>query len=343
MDLVEQDYERVASLLKDFNITGKRIMITGATGMIGSFIVSSLLHADEVYGLGNTVVGLCRNAAKLKSLVAADSSFLEIHTIPDIADFIDDFPVDYVIHTACNTTSSYMMSNPVETVDGIYRGTRAVLEYARKVKPTKVIFLSSMEVYGEISEETVVDEDSLLGNLTVSSVRSGYPMAKRLSENLAVAYSAEYRVPVCILRLAQTFGVVTKPDTRYFYQLIESAVKGNDIILRTKGDKINNFCYLSDAVRAMIYIMHNGADGEIYNVSDRSSTMTIREMAELTADRLADGKIKAVVELDEVLASKYAKTSKYIMDSTKLNKLGWKAEVHLEDALRRNVEYQTSL
>lgn len=343
MNLVEQDYERVASLLKDFNIRGKRIMITGATGMIGSFIVSSLLYANDVYELGNTVIALCRNAAKLKLLITSGSSNLEIHTVSDIADFNEDFPVDYVIHTACNTTSSYMMSNPVETVDGIYRGTRAVLEYARKVKPTKVIFLSSMEVYGEISEKTVVDEESPLGNLTVSSVRSGYPMAKRLSENLAVSYSAEYGVPVCILRLAQTFGVVTKPDTRYFYQLIESAVKGNDIILRTKGDKINNFCYLSDAVRAMVYVMKHGLDGEIYNVSDGSSTMTIREMAELTADRIAEGKIKVIVEIDEVLACKYAKTSKYIMDSTKLNKLGWKAEVHFEDALRRNVEYQTSL
>lgn len=340
-DYLESDYRRVAETMASLGIENKRILVTGATGMIGSFVVASFLYGNKELGLDNTVIAVCRNRKKLEDKLGPlyRSSNLEIEVVPDISAFQCSIPSDYVIHTACNTDSSRMVACPVETIDGIYSGTRSVLEYARGNNVQHVVFLSSMEVYGTIAERVLVDEKSPLGPLDPSSIRSGYPMAKRLAENLCISYGAEYNLNISVLRLAQTFGIVAGYDSRFFYQLIEAARDVHDIVLHTGGIKMNNFCYLCDAVVAMLFALKKSVGkGEIYNVADMASSMTILDMANLVAGKIMQNRISVIIDADDDIARKYSPQSMFLLDSGKLGKLGWHPLVDLEEALRRNIQ-----
>ena len=153
-----------------------------------------------------------------------------------------------------------------------------------------------------------------------------------MAENICYSYYEEYGVPIKIARLAQTFGTGVLPsDRRVFSQFAKAVREGTDIILHTKGHSMGNYCGISDAVLGIITILENGANGEAYNVVNESNTMTIRQMAELVADKIADGKIRVVYDIAEDNQYGYAADTSLRLSSRKLRALGWEPKESLEE------------
>ncbi|HBA47001.1 MAG TPA: hypothetical protein DCZ91_04220 [Lachnospiraceae bacterium] len=161
-------------------------------------------------------------------------------------------------------------------------------------------------------------------------------MAKILAENLCHSYFAEHGVPVKIARPAQTFGRGIRPDdNRVFAQFADAVRTGSDIILHTAGDSMGNYCDIDEMTEAILFLLQNGVDSEAYNVVNEKNTMRIREMAQLVAERIADGRIKVSCDIPEGNPFGYAADTGLRLSGGKLRALGWEAKCSLEDMYRK--------
>ncbi|MCR4594586.1 MAG: NAD-dependent epimerase/dehydratase family protein [Clostridiales bacterium] len=317
--------------------------ITGATGLVGSLLVKTLLFINREKNLNIKVYALARNIEKAKALF---SDYTDDETLSFvIADLEKDElsiegECDYIVHAAAITTSKTMVSNPVETIMTSVEGTNKVLRLASEKKTKNVVYISSMEAYGQPSTQGLTHEADL-GYVDITKVRSCYPEGKRICECLCTAYASQYDMDICVARLAQTFGAGTLPgENRVFAQFARSAMEGNDIILHTTGESEGNYVYTADAVKAILLLLLKGERAKSYNVVNENTHTTIRAMAEMVADRIAAGSIKVVIDIPEDAAKLgYAPPVKMKLSGERLRELGWTPTVDLPEAYTRLIEW----
>lgn len=302
-------------------------LVTGSTGLIGSALVRALARD------GKDTVAAARNVAKAKAMFGALPSVRVLEW--DVTKPVRvDGEIATIVHAASETSSRAFVEKPVETICSVLDGTRNALALAREKKVRAFVHLSTMEVYGAPSADPVSESD--YGYLDPLSVRSSYPEAKRLAENLCIAHFAEYGVPVRIARLAQTFGEGAKlGDGRVFAQFAQAIAEGRDIVLHTAGRTARCYCHVDDAVEAIRTIAGKGRDGEAYNVANPETFCTIREMAEA----LCAANPPSRVVLDPSLADGrgYAPEAKLNLSTQKIEALGWRARVGLMEMFERLV------
>ena len=317
---------------------GSTVFITGVTGLIGSLLCRTLLAANDARKLNMHIYGLVRSEEKAGQIFGELLERDDFSLITgDITGPVSvDGTIDYMFHCASVTASKTMISKPVETLMTAVDGTRNMLDLAREKKVKAFVYVSSMEVYGSFVDlgHDVTEAD--LGYVDPLAVRSNYPESKRLCENMCIAYFSEYGVPVRMARLAQTFGPGILPgENRVFAQFARSAIRGEDIVLHTKGLSEGNYCYTSDTVKGLLTIALAGKDGEAYNVSNPDTHTTIADMAQMVCRDIAGGRIKVIFDIPETNTFGYAADTRMKLDSSKLQALGWKPEVGLCEAYER--------
>lgn len=316
------------------------ILITGATGYIGSMLVKRMIQIKQNEGdkpLENAwaksiekFIFPVRNKEKAMGMFAKDlqEADIAVEFVECSLEHLDaeriDSSVDYIIHCAAATTSSYMISNPVETADGIVLGTRNLLQLARKKKVKSMVYLSSMEVYGQVQDIGRARSEEELGEVRLDNPRSCYPLGKRMAEHYCHVFAVEYGVPVKVARLAQTFGSGVRPeDNRVYMQFARAAMNGTDIVLKTTGRSMGNYCAIEDALSGIFTILTAGRAGEIYNIVNEENTICIKDMAQLVADKIAGGRICVKIEAEGLEKTGYAPETGLRLSGEKLKALGW--------------------
>ena len=312
-------------------IKGKTFFITGSTGLIGSSLIRCLLALHE----NIKIITVVRDIRKFHQLF--NSPFIEAYE-GNLEDFdynhIGD--IDYIIHCAAPTSSKFFVDYPVETANSIYLITNKLLELARFRQIKSFVYLSSLEVYGAIHNEESITEN-YQGYINPIDVRSSYPMTKRAAECLCHLYAKEYHIPVKIARLTQTTGAgIANNDNRVIAQFARNAAFGRDIVLHTTGESARPYCYLTDAVSAIIYILLKGKDGEAYNVANEDTYISAKGLAEFLKEHF-NPNIQIKIELSDNYG--YAPTTKQKLATEKLRKLGWKPRFNLEMILERLIAY----
>lgn len=259
-------------------LRGKTIVVTGGTGLIGKNLIPELIC------LGGKVIAVVRNLEKAQNLFCSFGNIEFVkNDLSDNEPIQINTPIDYIVHAGCPTSSEYMHSHPVETIQTIVNGTCKVLEFARTQNVKSMVFLSSMEVYGSITDDSNAVTEEQIGPLDLLNARNSYPMGKRMAETLCYSYYKEFNVSVCIARLTQTFGpgVNINEDNRVFAQFARNALRHEDIILHTEGGTRRMYLHSQDAVCAIICLMQKGKAGEVYNVANEDTYISIKEMAEM--------------------------------------------------------------
>lgn len=330
---IDLDIKELAKIVALANcLRDASFIITGATGLIGSIIVRCLLSLDKSVRITLPV----RNKEKAINLFKEDAIRLNIIQC-DLLDYCksltDSF--DYIIHCACPTVGKYMNENPVETFELAVNTTSALLNYARSHSIKGMVYVSSLEYYGQNFDDRIITED-FQGYVDPTSARSSYPLGKRAAEYLCTAYAKEYNVPVKIARLTQTFGAgVSADDNRVFAQFARSIKAGTDIVLHTSGQSAKPYCYTTDCASAILTILVKGASGEAYNVANQETYISIREMAEFLRDNF-NPKVKVVVEEHPEMG--YAPETRLHLSAEKLMALGWSPRYNLYDMFDRLIK-----
>lgn len=341
MTYLEQDLNMLADYIAERGLDNKIILITGATGLLGSLAVKAILRANEKHNTQIRVVAMARSIEKVKAVFKekAEDPYLQFIYQDIIEPLVYEGQVDYIIHTANSTMSKYFITNPVETMNSIYMGSRNVLEFAKTKKVQGVVYLSSMEVFGATDPNKELISEKDLGYLDIANIRSCYSEGKRLVECMCKCYAEEYTVPVKIARLAQTFGAgISKEENRVFAQFARSVMNKTDIVLHTKGDSTGNYCYTADALKAIFLLLISGQNGEAYTVVNEKSTMTIAEMAQMVAAEIANGEIKVVFDIPDGNIFGYAPKTSMRLSSQKLRELGWVPTIDLKNSYFRMME-----
>lgn len=334
----KNDLKNVAKQIDIKTFYNTKFLITGATGLIGSFFVDFLIYLNEVYDANIKIYAMSRSEERLKKRFNYFNNKCKslIFIEQDICDSIElNEKIDYIINAASNADPKNYSLYPVETITTNVLGSKNILEFAMKNKETKVLFTSTMEVYGEINSKNSFSEEDY-GLVNNNEIRSGYPESKRVAEILHKSYFKEYGVKSIICRLGYIYGpTMTNTDSKVIAQFIKNALKGENIILKSKGEQKRSYCYVADTVAGMLIALTKGELGNVYNISNINSTISIKDMADLIAN--ING-VKVEYQLpNEIEKAGFSKIQDAILDESKLRKLGWNPVYNIEEGIKNTL------
>lgn len=312
----------------------KTVLVTGATGRLGMYIIEAMIKADIDYNLSLHVVALARNEKKLQKIFGLELKLPNVHClIQDITEkIVYKEKIDYIFHTAGPASPSDFTNFPVDTLWIHVLGTRNILEFARQ-NCSMVFYVSTIETYGECkSEQNLKEED--MGVIRCDNARACYPEAKRLCETMLASYEAQFGIRYMAVRLCHTFGPgISLDDGRAFAEFLSDVINGKDIILQSDGSPVRTYTYVADAVGGMLVAATRGQD-HYYNIANPNNLISIRNLAELIAGLDPKKKCRVRYEGDITNNFKYLPFKLGIMDVSKIEQLGWCPQVGLEDAFR---------
>lgn len=319
------------------NLHNKTVFITGATGFIGTALINTILIYNSLHASNIQIIALVRSKEKaykkFSDCLTNQLNFIEgvVENLPEITAHID-----YIIHGASATSSFDFVQKPVDTIQTTIQGTQNILQLALRNKVKSLIYLSSMEVYG-IQEKIIVNENDY-GYIDILQTRSSYSQSKRMAETMCLAYAYQFNVSVKIARLTQTIGPgFNYNDTRIAALFARAVLENKNIILHTTGLTTRNILYSSDAVNAIFIILCKGLQGEAYNVANSKEILSVVDTANMIASKIAQNKIKVEYIIKDMPEYEANKTLNLHLNTEKLESLGWKAYVGIEEAYRRMI------
>lgn len=309
-------------------LKNKSILITGANGLIGSYTVRFLDYINKAKNLNLKIYAMSRSREKLQRCFGESTGINIVEQ--DLNNPINiNFHCDFIIHAASNAHPRAYSTDPVGTMKTNLFGTMNLLDYA-KDNNAKFLYISSGEIYGNNIDRAFTEDD--LGIVDTKLARACYPESKRAAETLCMAYSSQYGIEVNVARLCYVYGgTITDTNSRADAQFLRNAVEGNDIVMKSEGLQRRTYCYVADAVSAILTILLCGKSPEVYNVANPDSIVSVREYAQTLAD--VSGVTLKFELPDEIEAKGFSKPADSILDSTKLRSLGWKALYGIKEGL----------
>lgn len=316
------------AMLKD-----KTVLITGATGMIGIILIDILMRRNREHKENIHVIAVGRNeekAGKRLGRYLNDDNFSFL--CQDVCEKSEFVKCDYIIHGASNTHPLQYAKDPIGTIRANVSGTENMLELAAAQENCRLLFLSSVEVYGESRDGADIFDEAYCGYIDCNTMRAGYPESKRLGEAMIQAYIAQKGADAVIVRLSRTYGPTMQPDdSKAIAQFIQKAVHRMDIVLKSEGKQVYSYIYAADAARAVLKILLSGQCGEAYNAAGLDSDLSLRELADMLAKEAGTN---VIFELPDALEkSGYSTATKAVLNTDKLRRLGWESRFDMEEGL----------
>lgn len=345
--IIRQDLERItASKIVDWKrFENKTVLISGANGMLPSYMVETLLYLNERYGYNVKVIALVRNIEKAK-LVFADydgNPMLE-YLVQDVAQPIDySGKVDYIIHAASQAAPLYYGVDPVGTFKANTLGTINMLELAKEKKVEGILYFSTGSVYGDIPGEKVLLDENMPGNVNILEVRNCYAESKRAGENACVCYNYQYHVPSKIIRIFHTFGPkVNLNDGRVFSDFCKNILNNENIVLKSDGSAKRSFLYVADAVIAYFKVLLDGEVATAYNVGgDEKHEISIKDLSELLVGLYPEKKLQVIFDIDkdDLTYTKMRTPQKQVLPNLdRIRSLGWDTTTSVRDCFKKTID-----
>lgn len=317
-------------------LRGQTVLVTGATGLIGSFLVDALCRANDCFSLDARVVASGRSMARLSHRFGGCSrSGLSLEKVDVSLPIGPERRVDYIIHAASNAHPASITSDPVGTVRANVDGVRNLLEWGSLHGCRRMLFVSSGEVYGQMPLNAPAFTEHEQGYVDPLEIRSCYPLSKRAAENLCVSYTGQFGLETVVARPCHTFGAcATNSDSRAHEQFISAAAARRDVVLKSAGTQVRSYMYVADTVPGILTALVAGESCRAYNVANPDITVSVAELAQQAAQA---GGVRVISEIPPVLKAHQTPISRQVLDSSALIGLGWHPRFGLGEALSRTI------
>lgn len=314
-------------------LKNRSILITGASGLIGSYLVDMLLTYNRLEKANITIYALARSTARLKERFGETEQEHLVYVEQDVCDTITlETNVDYIIHAASNAHPAAFRADPVGTILSNVQGTEQLLRFGSAHGTRRLLFVSSGEVYGQCDKNTTAFHEDYSGYVDPLQARSCYPTGKRAAETLCVTYTEQYGLDTVIARPCHCYGPnVTRTDNRATVQFIDKALRGEDIVIQSTGRQLRSYCYIADCCAAILTILLLGGSGEAYNVANSEATVTVGEFAAIVASQSGRALIYEHPEKMTDIAN--TPMIRQVLGAEKVERLGWKGRYSVEEGI----------
>ncbi len=341
--ILEEDFRQITE--EEINwekLKGRTVLITGASGMIGTYLTGVLAMLNDTKGYGIKILALLRHPEKLLPDLRERQ---DVHLlVQDVTEPLQvEGPVDYIFHAASPASPKIMKDAPVETIAANTLGTYYTLQLAKEKQAEGYLFVSSREVYGQPEEGQEFFTEDTYGFVDPLNPRSSYSEGKKAAETMCASFRAEYGLNVKIARLAHTYGPgMSLSDGRVQADFLNNVIHGEDIVLKSEGTAVRTYTYVADAVSGLYRIMLNspgGEEGMVYNVGDEAGRVSIRELAELLVSLCPEENLQLVFAIPEGGTKGTAPFTDGILSSEKLRRMGWEPKYSLQTGFERTIDY----
>ncbi|WP_034992329.1 NAD-dependent epimerase/dehydratase family protein [Liquorilactobacillus vini] len=317
-------------------LAGKSVLVTGATGTIGSFLVDEFLMFNQLHDKKISIYATSRNLKRLRETFHNESTsqlhFVEFDNLNPVR---FNFKVDYIIHNAGSSSPKAFNQNPIGTIMGNVTSTYNLLQYADQSNVKRFLYVSSGEVYGQDKMASQGFSEGHTGHVEPLSERSCYPNSKRLCETLCAAFAEKRLINVGVVRPCHTFGPkITNNDNRAHAQFLKAALFKDSITLKSSGKQLRSYCYIADCAAGIVTVLLNGEKNSAYNIANPDAVTTIRNFAETTA-RIAGKKV------DYINAEPNKNDSPIqhqVLDPSRLQSLGWHSHFTLATGIEHTLK-----
>lgn len=345
--IIQKDMEDIFSRNIDWKqLDGKSILLTGAYGMLASYIVYFIDYLNIVKKIDVSLIAVVRNPQKFTSKFPTICKHNFIHVISnDLNEDIEiECEVNYIIHAASLASPQYYSKCPVDVLLPNTIGTNNLLKLAVQKKVEGFLLFSSVDIYGSIEKDGMFDEHAL-GTLDTLDIHNCYSESKRMAETICKAYHVQYNVPVKIARIAHTYAPTMDIDNdpRVFSSFVKNIVENKNIEMKSDGSGKRTFCYITDAVAGYFSILLNGDTGEAYNVCNSSQYISVLDLAECLVNLYPEKRLRVIRKQRDV-SEHYTENTLLvgkmnIPDNSKLKTLGWEPRVDVKDGFGRVISY----
>lgn len=328
-----------------YKLREQTVVITGATGMLASYLSFFLLYLNEKHSMNITIILVVRNVVKARQLFG-DYIFnknLKIYTFDINSPWIIEEKIDYIIHAASLASPQYYSVVPVDVAAPNAIGTYYMLRFAHKNHVKKVLFFSSGDVYGDINIVSGAITENMMGVLDPLDEHSCYGESKRMGETWCAAFYKQFDVPVVIARIAHTYSPTMdiRNDPRVFSSFMKCLYEKKDIVMYSDGSAKRPFCYIADAVAAFFLLLTKGKSGEAYNVCNSAAFITVFALANILVKLRPEWNLKVVSEVrpnhDSYLENPVHREN--CPTEGKLKELGWTCHYGIKDGFERVLEF----
>lgn len=337
--LYQQDLNNICKLdLPWDKMHNSSLLITGASGLIGTMLIDVLMMKNEQKQLSCQIYAAGRNAEKARERFGDywNSPYFQFVSMDVNQPIQLDKKIDFIIHAASNTHPRLYASDPVGSLMTNLEGTYNLLEYGRTHGMKRMLFLSSVEIYGQALHPEDVFDEKYCGYIDCNGVRACYPEGKRAGEALCNAYISKYNLDIVIPRLSRVYGPTMRlDDSKAMSQFLMNGVRGEDIVLKSKGLQKFSYCYVGDVVQGVLYCLLKGKSGEAYNIADVKTDMLLKDITQYIASLNGH---KVVFDLPDATEQKgFSKVTVGVMDSSKLQILGWQPFDNLKSGIKKTI------
>lgn len=319
-------------------LKNKTVLITGASGMVGSYMLYVLLMLNDKYHYGIKVLAMLRNEKKLPEEVRErDDVAIICHDVTNVFQY--DGEIHYIIHAASPASPLIMQNHPVETIAANTIGTFNTLSLAKEKSSEGYLFISSREIYGQPDEGQEFFYEDTYGFVDQLNPRSCYSEGKKAAETMCVSFHAEYGLNTKIARLAHTYGPgMSIYDGRVQADFLKNVFQNEDIVLKSEGTAVRTYTYIADAIAGLYRILLDSEE-IVYNIGNEDGKVSIRELAEILVNIYPERGLKLVFDIPEGGTKGTAPYTLGILNSRKLRALGWTPRYSIREGFKRTLKY----
>lgn len=307
------------------------ILVTGGAGFIGSNFIRYMLQKHDTYRIIN--LDALTYAGNLENLEGVELSphyiFLKGDICSDnaVGKVFLDYPVDAIVHFAAESHVDRSIMGPTAFVQTNVLGTSVLLEAARQHAVKRFLHVSTDEVYGSLGPEGKFTET------TPIHPNSPYSASKAASDLLALAYYHTYRTPVVVTRCSNNYGPYQFPE-KLIPLMIANALHDRPLPVYGDGLNVRDWLFVEDHCRALDVVLHDGKDGEVYNIGGNN------EMTNIDIVRLILQELNKSQSLIAFVTDRPGHDRRYAIDASKITRqLGWVPQRRFEEGMRETIRW----